>query len=393
MNEVYLDNGATTKPTEGVVQKMTEVLTTSYGNPSSLHRKGQQAEQYVVEARRVIADTLHVIPETIFFTSGATESSNTAILGVAAHLGKRGKHILTAKGEHPATAEPLAKLKDEGYEIEYLDLDACGRIQLQSLEEKLREDTILVTCLHVNNETGIIQPVDQMGALIHQKAPLAVFHVDAVQSFGKFNLDPVKWQIDLMSTSAHKIHGPKGCGFLYVRRGLYIPSFIIGGGQERHFRSGTENVPGIAGYGQAVKEAYEHREDAWNHMMTLKASLYEKLEKEIGRIHINGAPLEETAPHVLNIQIEDVRSEVLLHALEDHGVYISSGSACSSNKPEEKSPALGAIGKNASEIDQSVRISFSRMNTMEDVDACVAAMKAVVPMLRRFVPNPKKKKR
>ena len=393
MKEVYLDNGATTQPTDGVVQKMMEVLTASYGNPSSLHRKGQQAEQYVIEARRTIAEVLHVTPETIYFTSGATESSNTAILGVAAHLGKRGKHILTAKGEHPATAEPLAKLKEEGFEIEYLDLDVYGRIQLESLEQKLREDTILVTCLHVNNETGIIQPIDQMGALIHQKSPLAVFHVDAVQSFGKFNLEPGKWQVDLMSTSAHKIHGPKGCGFLYVRRGLYLPSFIVGGGQERHFRSGTENVPGIAGYGQAVKEAYAHREESWDHMMHLKTALYEKLQEVIGGIEINGAPIEETAPHVLNIRIQDVRSEVLLHALEDHGVYISSGSACSSNKPEEKSPALGAIGKTAAEIDQSIRISFSRMNTMEDIEECIKAMQAVVPMLRRFVPNPKKKKR
>ena len=393
MNEVYLDNGATTRPTEGVIQKMTEVLTTAYGNPSSLHRKGQEAEQYVMEARRIIAEVLHVTPETIYFNSGATESSNTAILGVAAHLGKRGKHILTAKGEHPATGEPLAKLAEEGYEIEYLDLDAYGRIRLESLEEKLREDTILVTCLHVNNETGIIQPIDQMGAIIHRKSPFAVFHVDAVQSFGKFLLDPIKWQIDLMSTSAHKIHGPKGCGFLYIKRGQYIPSYIVGGGQERHFRSGTENVPGIAGYGQAVKEAYAHREESWQHMMQLKKALYEQLEAAIGRIHINGAPLEETAPHVLNLQIEDVRSEVLLHALEDHGVYISSGSACSSNKPEEKSPALGAIGKTAQEIDQSVRISFSRFNTMDDVNACVKAMETVVPMLRRFVPNPKRKKR
>lgn len=387
MDEVYLDNGATTRPSEGVIKKMTEVLQVAYGNPSSLHRKGQQAEQYVKEARNCIAQALRVPDTTLYFTSGATESSNTAILGVASCLGKRGRHILTAKGEHPATSEPLARLQEKGFEIEYIDLDEYGRIRLESLEKKLRNDTILVTCLHVNNETGVIQPVDQMGEIIHTRSPLAVFHVDAVQSFGKLRLDPIQWKIDLMSTSAHKIHGPKGCGFLYIRRDLYLPSLLVGGGQERHFRSGTENVPGIAGYGEAVREAYAHREDACRHMQQLKERLYNGLTQRIDGITINGAPMEDSAPHVLNLRIRDVRSEVLLHALEEYGVYISSGSACSSNKPEQKSPALHALGLDAEAVDQSVRISFSRMNTEEDIDTCIAAMETVIPMLRRFTPK------
>ncbi len=381
--EIYFDNGATTQPTEQVVQKMTEVLTEAYGNPSSLHRKGQEAERYVVEARKTIAEALHVPVETIYFTSGATESSNTALLGVAARAGKK-RHILAAKGEHPATGDTLKRLAEQGFEIEYLDLDPCGRVRLESLKEKIRPDTLLVTCMHVNNETGIIHPIDQMGIVIHEAAPDCVFHVDAVQSFGKLPIDPVGWHIDLMSTSAHKIHGPKGIGFLYIRKGLYLPPLLTGGGQERRFRSGTENVPGIAGFGQAVKEAYEDMAGHASHMQGLKALLYQSLSEQIEGVSVNGAPIEETAPHVLNLYIQDVRSEVLLHTLEDYGIYISSGSACASNKPEEKSPALSALGLDAKAIDSSIRVSFSRYNTREEVLEFVRVMTQVVPMLRRF---------
>ncbi len=383
MREIYFDNGATTKPTEQVVQIMTKVLTEDYGNPSSLHRKGQAAEQYVIEARKRIAGSLRVPEFSIYFTSGATESSNTALLGAAARAGKH-RRILAWPGEHPATGETLKRLSEEGFEVTYLPVDKDGKVLLEALEEAVDEDVCLVTCMHVNNETGLIQPIDRIGRIVHKAAPKAMFHVDAVQSFGKLPIDPVAWEIDLMSTSAHKIHGPKGVGFLYIAKNQYIPSLVRGGGQERGFRSGTENVPGIAGFGQAVVEAYADMEGHAQHMQHLKEMLFQEVQERIEGIRSNGPDIHESAPHVLNLQIEGVRSEVLLHTLEDYGIYVSSGSACASNKPEEKSPALSALGLTASEIDASLRISFSRYNTEEEVHEFVRVLEQTIPMLRRF---------
>lgn len=385
MREVYLDNAATTKPSERAVQLIKEVLESAYGNPSSLHRKGQEAEKYIRQARMKLAQILMAEPETIFFTSGATESSNTAIRGAAERGKRRGQHILTSRSEHAATRENLRFLQDQGYEVEELENDATGQIRLQDLQQKIRPDTILVTCLHVNNETGCINPVQEMGKLIHQNTPECLFHVDAVQSFAKYPVYPKRWEIDLMSTSAHKINGPKGIGFLYIRRGLHLPSLILGGGQERHFRSGTENVPFIAGFGAAAEELWQQHEELAAKMQQWKLKLIQALQQEIDGITCNGPSPEAGAAHILNIRVEQVRSEVLLHALEEYGIYVSSGSACASNKPDEKSPALHAIGLTAAEIDESLRISFGRYNTEEDIQAVVSAMKQVVPMLRRFV--------
>lgn len=385
MKEIYLDNGATTRPSERVVAKMTQVLTEAYGNPSSLHRKGQQAEKYVEEARRTIARYLGVDPVTLYFTSGGTECSNTAILGAAQKNARRGRHILTVRGEHPATMEPLKLLAEQGYEVEYVENDAVGRIVLEDLKKKLRDDTILVTCLHVNNETGVIQPVEEMGAIIKAKRPEILFHVDTVQSFAKLPVHPIAWQADFLSSSAHKFHGPKGVGCLYVRRGLTIRPLIRGGGQEKKFRSGTENVPGIAGMGEAVQEAVEALTEHEAYVRALKMRLYERILREIPKTSVNGPTPEEGAAHVLNMRFFNVRSEVLLHSLEEYGIFISSGSACASNKPEEKSPALSALGYGREEMDQSVRFSFSRYNTPEEMDETVEALKKVVPMLRRYV--------
>lgn len=383
--EIYLDNAATTKPSEGAVQLIQEVLKESYGNPSSLHRKGQEAERYVRQARTQLAQILMAEPETIFFTSGATESSNTAIRGAAERGKRRGRHILTSRSEHAATRENLRFLQEQGYEVEELENDEAGQISLEDLQHKIRRDTILVTCLHVNNETGCMNPVQEMGSLIHETAPECLFHVDAVQSFAKYPLYPKRWEIDLMSTSAHKINGPKGIGFLYIRRGLHFPSLILGGGQERHFRSGTENVPFIAGFGEAAAELWQTHEELTAKMQRWKLELFNALQQEISGIVCNGPRLEESAAHILNIRVEQVRSEVLLHALEDYGIYVSSGSACASNKPDEKSPALHAIGLTAAQIDESLRISFGRYNTDEDIQVFISVMKQIVPALRRFV--------
>lgn len=385
MKEFYLDNAATTKPSEGAVSLILKVLEEAYGNPSSLHRKGQEAEKYIIEARRKLAKILMADPESIYFTSCATESSNSAIRGAAERGKRRGRHILTSQSEHAATRENLKYLAEQGFEIEELACDMTGRVLLDDLKKKLRQDTILVTCIHVNNETGCINPVHEMGTLIHEVNPDCLFHVDAVQSFAKYPIYPKRYGIDLMSTSAHKINGPKGIGFLYIRRGLHFPSFILGGGQESHFRSGTENVPYIAGFGQAAEEMWAMHEELARKMYGLKRKLVDQLQEAITGIYVNGPEPEEGAAHILNLRVEGVRSEVLLHALEDYGVYVSSGSACASNKPEEKSPALNALGLGSAEIDQSLRISFGRYSTEDDVAACVDAMRAVVPMLRRFV--------
>lgn len=384
MREIYLDNGATTRPSPKVVAKMMQVLTEEYGNPSSLHRKGQQAEKYVEEARRILAEYLRVDPVTLYFTSGGTECSNTAIFGAARRSRRRGSHILSVRGEHPATGEPLKALASQGYEIEYIDNDRAGRAIPESLAQKLRPDTVLVTCLHVNNETGVIQPVEEMGKIIREKNPETLFHVDAVQSFAKMPLDPLQWNVDLLSSSAHKFHGPKGTGCLYIRRGLQLPPFLQGGGQERRMRSGTENVPGIAGMGEAVREAMEDLASHAAKVRDLKLYLWKRISQEISGVTVNGPDPEEGAPHVLNVRFSDVRSEVLLHSLEDYGIFISSGSACASNKPEEKSPALDAIGLNREEMDQSVRFSFSVYNTVMELDETVEALKKTVPMLRRY---------
>ncbi len=385
MKEVYLDNAATTRPSDKAIATIHTVLEKDYGNPSSLHRMGQAAEKYMSRSRKQLADILMADPESIYFTSCATESTATALRGAAQRLRHRGKHILTSQGEHAATRENLKYLAAQGYEIETLEQDASGRILLEDLSSKLRPDTILVTCLHVNNETGCIQPVDQMGPLIHEKQKDCLFHVDAVQSFAKYPVFPKAWQIDLMSTSAHKINGPKGIGFLYMRRQLSLPPLLVGGGQERHFRSGTENVPFIAAFGEAAQEMWEAHETLTARMQTLKEETLERLQRELEAVTVNGPDVSEGAAHILNLRIEGVRSEVLLHALEDYGVYVSSGSACSSNKPGEKSPTLYALGCSAQAMDESVRISFGRYNTEADVEALVSAMKTVVPMLRRFV--------
>jgi cysteine desulfurase len=363
---------------------MQEALCENYGNPSSLHRKGYEAEKIVQEARRKLAEILRVDPMTLYFTSCATESTNTALRGAAKLRHHQGKHILTSKGEHAATRETLQYLKTQGFEIDYLENDATGRILLDDLEQKLREDTILVTCLHVNNETGCIQPVREMAERIHRYNPAIFFHVDAVQSFGKLPVYPAEWGIDLVSTSAHKVNGPKGVGFLYVRRGIALPPLLYGGGQEKHLRSGTENVAGIVGFAEAADQLWKMREVLQPQMLRQKVTLYRTLTESVEGIVSNGPQPEDGAAHILSLQVDRVRSEVLLHALEDYGIYISSGSACSSNKPAEKSPTLASIGKTTAEIDTSVRISFGRYTTEEEIEECVRAMKEIIPNLRRF---------
>ncbi len=383
-SEHYLDNAATTRVLPEVAALIHQVLTEDYGNPSSLHRKGQEAEKYIQTARKQIADILKCDPKAVFFTSCATESTTSVLQGVASRRIHQGKHILTTPGEHSATSENLKNLFHEGFEIEQIEVDETGKIKLESLEEKLREDTILVTALHINNETGVIQPLEEMARLIKRKNPGTLFHVDATQSFAKYPVFPERWGIDFISASAHKINGPKGIGLLYIKRGFSLPSLILGGGQESHFRSGTENVPYIAGFGLAAQIMWKEREQILSRMQEIKRHLLDRLMKEVDGVHVNGPGPEEAASHILNLRFDGVRSEVLLHALEDYNVYVSSGSACSSNNPSEKSPSLHALGLSAAQMDESIRLSFGRYSTLEDADAFVDAVVRILPMLRRF---------
>ncbi len=384
MKEYYLDNAATTRVSDGAASAMADMLTVCYGNPSSLHHLGYEAEKRLNAARKSLAAILGCDCSCLFFTSCATESTNTALRSLARSRSHSGRHILTSKGEHSATRETLKYLASQGFEIEYLDNDDSGRILLSDLEAKLRKDTILVSCLHVNNETGCIQPIADMGALIHRLNPGCYFHVDAVQSFGKLQLRPADSGIDALSVSAHKINGPKGVGLLYLKKGLTVPPLLYGGGQEKGFRSGTENTAGIVGFAQAASEFWSMREELCSRMYGYKKLIVDELSVKLQGISVNGPKPEEGAPHILNLQIDRVRSEVLLHALEDYGVYISSGSACASNKPAEKSPTLASLGKNAKEIDSAIRISFGRYTTEEDIRAFLDAFEQLVPTLRRF---------
>lgn len=382
--EVYFDNSATTKPYREVVDAMVEMLTDHYGNPSSLHRMGIHAERAVKEAREIIAKALHVKSKEIFFTSGGTESNNIAIRGAVQANRKRGNHLITSAIEHPSVLNTFKALEEEGYRVSYIPVNKAGVIDLDRLNDELCEDTILVSLMHVNNEIGSIQPIHVIKDMILKKALNALFHVDAVQSFGKLSLLPEKCGIDLLSVSAHKIHGPKGIGALYIKKGTIVKPIVFGGHQEMNIRSGTENVPGIVGFGQAVRLAFQDMEQKVRHIQSIRAALKEKIVSGIKDIYVNGDSETNSAPHILNVSFFGVRAEVLLHALEDKGIFVSTGSACSSNKPSP-SHVLQAIGSSKECIDSAIRFSFSEFNTMEEVEYCYNQLNSIVEQLRKYV--------
>lgn len=377
---IYFDNAATTKAFPEVVKVMEDAMEVTYGNPSAKHIKGMEAENLIKEAQEIIAKTLKAKPKEIFFTSGGTESNNTAIIGTAIANHRRGKHIITSRIEHASVYEPMRFLEDRGFEITYLNVDETGHVRLDELEDALRQDTILVSLMFVNNEIGTIQPVKEAGDIIKKKNPETVFHVDAIQAYGKIPVTPKNMKIDLLSMSGHKIHGPKGVGFLYVKEGTRIQPLIYGGGQQKGMRSGTENVPGIAGLGCACRLMIGEQYENADKIREIK-EYFRKRIREIDDIRDNSGE----APHIASISFKGLRSEVLLHALEDRGIYVSSGSACSSNKKQAVSGTLNAVGLPDDYKDGTLRFSFSIENTKEEVDQTIEALKELVPMLRRFV--------
>ena len=380
--EVYFDNSSTTRCSDTVKDLVVRAMCEDYGNPSSMHRKGMEGEQYIREAKKRISKTLKAKESEILFTSGGTESNNLAILGAAMANKRSGMHLITTKIEHPAVLSPMKFLEEQGFSVTYLDVDEHGRISLEQLASSVTLDTILVSVMYVNNEIGAVEPVAEAAGVIKRKNPSALFHVDAIQAYGKYVIHPGKMGIDLLSVSGHKIHGPKGVGFLYVREKTKIKPILYGGGQQKGMRSGTENVPGIAGLGQAAVEAYEAFEDKREHLYQLKEAFVQGLEGEEWA-HFNGGIGRDGAPHIVSLTVDGVRSEVLLHALEDRGIYVSAGSACASNKPSP-SATLQALRLEKERLESTVRVSFCAGNTLEEVGYCIAALKELAPALRRF---------
>ena len=382
MAEIYLDNSATTRVYPEVASLMTKIMEEDYGNAASLHKKGMDAERYVKTAKEQIAVTLRVDAKNIFFTSGGTESNNWAITGTALANRRAGTKIVTTVIEHPSVRNVVRFLTEFGFTAAYLPVDRDGVVRLSDLEETVTPDTILVSVMYVNNEIGSVQPIAEIGAWLKKNRPGTLFHVDAIQAYGKYDIRPKKLGIDLMSVSAHKIHGPKGAGFLYVADGVKIRPFLQGGGQQKGMRSGTENVPGEAGMGLAAEIMYKNRAVNVASMYARKQRLVEGLA-QIEGAHVNGKNGQESAPHIVSCSFDGVRSEVLLHALEAEHIFVSSGSACASSHPSEITTLL-AIGLRKEEQEGTIRFSFSEWTTDEEIDATLEALKRLLPILRRF---------
>lgn len=380
--EAYLDNSATTRCYTKAAKLMYDIMTEHYGNTSSLHTKGVEAERYKREAAKIIARSMKVEEKEICFTSGGTESDNLALLGCARANRRAGNHLITTCIEHAAVLNTMRALEEEGFRVTYLPVDEKGVVRLSDLEEALCDDTILVSVMYVNNEIGSVQPIGEIGELLKKQNHRILFHVDAVQAYGKFRIYPKKLGIDLMSVSSHKIHGPKGVGFLYVDSRVKILPILFGGGQQRDLRSGTENVPGDAGFAEAVKEIYTDFDEKIERLYSLR----EYFVREIGTIEgtiVNGPEDREGAPHIVSVSFAGVRSEVLLHALEERGIYVSSGSACSSNHPA-LSGTLKAIGVKKELLDSTLRFSFCEFTTKEELDYTLGVLRELLPALRRF---------
>lgn len=390
--QVYLDNSATTRQYDEVTETMLVYMREDFGNPSSLYRPGIRAEKAVRGARRELARAFSCQEEEIFFTSGGTESDNTAIFGTAASGKRQGNRIITTNVEHPAVLEAMKRLEEEGYDIVRVPVDADGGVSAEAIFDAVNEKTILISVMRVNNESGMVMPIPEIAARKEQynreHGTGILFHTDAVQAFGKMKMPAPG--VDLVSVSAHKIHGPKGIGALYVRKGTRIRPYIVGGGQEHHFRSGTENVPAIAGFGTACQIAYGRLSERIARMTKVRNYLLRGIEEEIPDIRVNSirdcAGSGEAGlccPAVLNISFLGTRGEVILHTLEQDGIYVSTGSACSSNK-KGRSHVLTAMGLSEKEIEGAIRFSFSEENTIEEMDFVLSKLKEAVLRFRKL---------
>ena len=382
--QVYLDNAASTRVSKPVIELMNKAMDEDYANPSAKHLKGMEAEKYLKEAAAKIAKTMKVSEKELVFTSGGTESNNMALIGAAMARQRYGKHIISTAIEHSAVHQVLVHLADLGFEYSILKVDEKGQISLEELKSLLRADTILVSVMYVNNEIGAVQDIKAIADIVHGYNKDIYMHTDAIQAYGKFKIFPKKEGIDLLSVSAHKLHGPKGSGFLYIDERVNIKPIIYGGGQQRGLRSGTLNIPGIAGLGEAAKEAYKDFDKEVEYIYSLRDYLIDEITKLNDEgIKLNCEKGLKFAPHVLSISISGVRAEVLLHAMEERGIYIASGSACSSNHPG-LSGTLKGIGLKEEFLSSTVRVSFSKYNNKEELDFFLANLKELIPQLRRY---------
>lgn len=384
--KVYLDNAATTMPFGEVCEIMIQAMERDYGNPSSLHQFGIEAENYIKEARQIIAKSLKVEEKEIIFTSGGTESNNHALIGAAFANKRKGMHLITTKIEHASIYNPMLFLEEQGFRVSYISVDKNGHIDMDELLDTICEETILVSIMYVNNEIGAVENIADISKRIKEKKSDIIFHVDAIQAYGKYRIYPKRMGVDLLSVSGHKIHGPKGTGFLYIKDKLKIKPYIYGGGQQRGMRSGTENVPGIAGLGMAAKMIYENQEDKIQKLYELKEYFIKKVTtlEDVCINGLNEIEIKDTAPHIVSVCAKGVGSEVLLHALEEKGVFVSSGSACSSNHPA-LSGTLQSIGLEKKMIESTIRFSFSVFTTKEELDYAVSVLQELLPLLRRYI--------
>ncbi len=376
--EIYFDNSATTKVYPAVKDIMIKVMEEDYGNPSSLHMKGVEAERYIKKAADTVAKTLRCKPEELIFTSGGTESNNLALIGTALAKNRLGKHIISTTIEHASVHATLDFLKSQGFEITLIGTDEHGVVDPAEVAKAVREDTILVSCMMVNNEVGAIEPVAEISGAVKKINPDIYMHVDAIQAYGKLPVYPSKLGADLVSISGHKIHGPKGSGALYVKKGILIRPIIYGGGQGNSMRSGTENVPAIAGFGVAAEESFRDFDKKIEHIKKVKEYLIEKLTS-LPEVYNNSGD----APHIASFSFVGVRSEVMLHSLEDRGIYTSSGSACSSHK-RAASNVLTSMGLTKDRLESTLRFSIGEDNTKEQVDTVFEVISGLLPMLRQF---------
>jgi len=377
--DIYFDNSATTKPYKEVIEEVTIAMEEYYGNPSSLHKIGLKAEKKINEAREVLGKAINASKEEIYFTSGGSEANNLIIKGIV----KPNHHVITTKFEHHSILSTYEELEKNGVRVTYLGVDSNGQISLEELENSITKDTVLVSIIHVNNEMGAIQDIEKIGNLIKNKSSRAKFHVDVVQSFGKYDLDVKKMKVDFLSASAHKIHGPKGVGFAYVKKGIILNSLINGGSQEGGFRAGTQNVPGIAGFKKAAEITLNNMKSNFNKVYEVKSYMIDRLS-EIDNIRINSADTKDFSPYILNVSFIGVRAEVLLHLLEEKDIYVATGSACTSKTSSIKgSYVIKELGLKNEEVESAIRFSFSEYNTKEEVDKTIEVLKNSLRFLRR----------
>lgn len=379
---IYFDNAATTKTLESSADILRDILVNQYANPASASKKGLEAEKIIRSGSKVIADIINCNKDEIYFTSGGSEGDNWAIFGTAEGYIRSGKHIITTKTEHPAVLEPIKVLESRGYEISYVPVDNMGYVDILALENLIRKDTILVSIIFANNETGTVQDMEKIGKVIKQKNPETIFHTDAVQAFGKCNINVKKMNIDILTASGHKFHAPKGSGFNYIRNGIKVKPLIYGGGQQKGQRAGTENTAMVAALANSAEESYKNILEHSEKVREVKKALWEGILSNIPDVSINGDSIENANPYVLNVAFKDIRSEVLLHALEEKDIYVSAGSACDSRK-KALSHVLSAMNVSPELTEGSIRFSFSRFNTVSEAEKCVAELCKVVPMLRR----------